>query len=102
VKIIGPKKPAEKPTAPVTSAPIIVDLTNPEPADTLRSQTYRATAMAAANDMATDMKCGAPAEASAAPAVQYTKYRAATALSDATTPPTSFCIGSTSDIVSAE
>jgi hypothetical protein len=58
--------------------------------------------MAATNDMTTDMKCGAPAEASAAPTVQYTKYRAATALSDATKPPTSLCIGSISDIVSAE
>jgi hypothetical protein len=38
-KIIGPKKPAAKPTAPVTRALIIVDLTNPPLADALRSQT---------------------------------------------------------------
>jgi hypothetical protein len=101
-KIVGQKETAEKPTAPVTSAPIIVDLTNPAPADVLWSQTYRATAMAATNETTTEMKCGAPAEASAAPTVQYTKYRAATALSDATTPPTSFCIASISDTVSAE
>src|SRR5262249_40298613 len=95
VKIIGPKKPAEKPTAPVTSAPIIADRTNPAPTDALWTHTYRAAAIAARNDTTTEMKCGAPAVNSNAPRVQYTTYSAARALSDATKPRRGFCIDST-------